>query len=213
MHWVEAVVLRVAHMGPWGVALFMAAYVAAAITLAPAFLLTFAAGAIFGLWRGTIIVYFASLLGSIAVYGLAAPLAQGRIMRRLERDPRVAAVRRAVVGDALWVMFLLRLSPLVPYVLLNYALALSGVRFKDFVLASVGMVPAIVMYAYYGKIVGDVAKLAAGVSPPRGLEYWVLVAIGLVATIWATHMITRAARRAMEQQRIADALRATTLPE
>ena len=80
-------------------------------------------------------------------------------------------------------MFLLRLSPLVPYVLLNYALALSGVRFKDFVLATVGMLPAIVMYAYYGKIVGDVAKLAAGVSPPRGIEYWTLVGVGLVATI------------------------------
>ena len=66
------------------------------------------------------------------------------------------------------------------------------------------MLPAIVMYAYYGKIVGDVAKLAAGVSPPRGIEYWTLVGIGLVATILATHAITRAARRAMEQQRIAE---------
>lgn len=206
MTWLEAIIVRIAHMGSWGVVLFVAAYVAAAVTLAPAFLLTFAAGAIFGLWRGTLIVYFASLLGSIAVYGLAAPLSHGRIMRRLERDARVAAIRRAVVGDALWVMFLLRLSPIVPYVLLNYALALSGVPFKHFVLASVGMVPAIVMYAYYGKIVGDVAKLAAGVSPPRGVEYWALVAIGLFATVWATHVITRAARRSMEQQRIADAL-------
>ena len=209
MNWLETVVLRVAHMGPWGVVLFTAAYVAAAVTLAPAFVLTFAAGAIFGLWRGTLIVFFAALLGAIAVYGLAAPLAHGRLMRRLERDARVAAIRRAVVSDALWVMFLLRLSPLVPYVLLNYALALSGVRFKDFVLASVGMLPAIVMYAYYGKIVGDVAKLAAGVSPPRGIEYWLVVAAGLVATIWATHMITRAARRAMEQQRIAETLDAS----
>jgi len=206
MHWLEAVIVRVAHMGPLGIVLFIAAYVLAAVTLAPAFLLTFAAGAIFGLWRGTVIVYLAALLGAIAVYGLAAPLAHGRIMRRLDRDARVAAIRRAVVGNALWVMFLLRLSPLVPYNLLNYALALSGVRFKDFVLASVGMLPAIVMYAYYGKIVGDVAKLAAGVSPPRGVEYWTLVGVGLVATIWATHMITRAARRAIDQQRIAEAL-------
>src|SRR4051812_19475703 len=200
MHWLEAVVVRVAHMGPWGVVLFVAAYVAAAVTLAPAFVLTVAAGAIFGLWRGTLIVYFGSLLGSVTVYALAAPLAQGRVMRRLERDARVSAVRRAVVGDALWVMFLLRMSPLVPYVLLNYALALSGVTFRDFVLASVGMLPAIVMYAYYGKIVGDVAKLAAGVSPPRGVEYWTFVGIGLVATIVATSMITRSARRAIEQQ-------------
>ena len=208
MHWLEAVIVRVAHMGALGVLLFIAAYVGAAVTLAPAFVLTFAAGAIFGLWRGTLIVYFGALLGSVAVYGLAAPLAHGRIMRRLERDSRVAAIRRAVVGDALHVMLLLRLSPLVPYVLLNYALALSGVRFKDFVLASIGMLPAIVMYAYYGKIVGDVAKLAAGVLPPRGLEYWTLVVVGLVATIWATHMIARATRRAMEQQRLGEALEA-----
>jgi uncharacterized membrane protein YdjX (TVP38/TMEM64 family) len=127
-------------------------------------------------------------------------------MQRLERDARVAAIRRAVVGDALWVMFLLRLSPLVPYVLLNYALALSGVPFKHFVLATVGMLPAIVLYAYYGKIVGDVAKLAAGVSPPRGIEYWVIMAVGLAATVLATSMITRAARKAMEEQRIADTL-------
>ena len=208
MHWLEALIVRIGHMGALGILLFIAAYVMAAITLAPAFLLTFAAGAIFGLWRGTVIVYLAALLGSVAVYGLAAPLAHGRIMRRLDRDARVSAIRRAVVGNALWVMFLLRLSPLVPYNLLNYALALSGVRFKDFVLASVGMLPAIVMYAYYGKIVGDVAKLAAGVSPPHGVEYWTLVGVGLVATIWATHMITTAARRAIDQQRIAEALQA-----
>lgn len=203
MHLFDAIVIRVAHMGPWGVVLFILTYVAAAVTLAPSFILTFAAGAIFGLWRGTLICYVSMLLGSIAVYGLAAPMAEGRIMRRLDRDPRVAAVRRAVVGDALWVMFLLRLSPLVPYNLLNYALALSGVRFKDFVVASIGMLPAIVMYAYYGKIVGDVAKLAAGVSPPRGPEYWTFVGLGLVATIIATTMITRAARRAVEAQRLA----------
>jgi uncharacterized membrane protein YdjX (TVP38/TMEM64 family) len=206
MHWLEAVIVRVAHMGSLGIVLFIATYVVAAVTLVPAFLLTFAAGAIFGLWRGTVIVFLAALLGSMAVYGLAAPLAHGRLMRRLERDARVSAIRRAVVGDALWVMLLLRLAPIVPYNLLNYALALSGVRFKDFVLASVGMLPAIVMYAYYGKIVGDVAKLAAGVSPPRGPGYWTLVAVGLAATIWATHMITKAARRAIEQQRIAESL-------
>ena len=199
MHWFEAVIVRVAHMGTWGIVLFVAAYVGAAVTLAPAFLLTFAAGAIFGLWRGTLIVYFAALLGSVAVYGLAAPLAHGRIMRRLDRDARVAAIRRAVVGDALRVMFLLRLSPLVPYNLLNYALALSGVRFKDFVLASVGMLPAIVMYAYYGKVVGDVAKIAAGIAPPRGPEYYALLIVGLIATFVATMAITRAARRAIEQ--------------
>jgi len=97
-------------------------------------------------------------------------------------------------------MFLLRLSPLVPYNILNYALALSGVRYVDFLIALLGMIPAIIMYTYYGKVVGDVAALAAGVSPPRGPEYYALLAAGLIAIIASTTMITRAARRAMERK-------------
>ena len=75
-------------------------------------------------------------------------------------------------------MFLLRLSPLVPFNILNYALALSGVRYPDFAIALLGMIPAIVMYTYYGKVVGDVAALAAGVAPPRGPEYYALLIVG-----------------------------------
>ncbi len=201
MHWLGDVIARVAHLGPWGAVLFVGAYIAAALTLAPAFLLTFAAGAIYGLWRGTLLVYVAAVLGSCAVFGLASPLTRTRLLQWMDRDTRVAAVRAALVGDAVWVMFLLRLSPLVPYVLLNYALAVSGVRFRDFLIASIGMLPAIVMYVYYGKIVGDVAKISAGLTPPRGVGYWVMVSIGLVATILATTMITRAARRAIDEQR------------
>jgi uncharacterized membrane protein YdjX (TVP38/TMEM64 family) len=85
-------------------------------------------------------------------------------------------------------------------VLVNYAFGLSRVRFRDFLLACPGMIPTIVMYAYYGKVVGDVAKVAAGVVPPRGPEYYILLTLGLVATVVATMAITRAARRAIEEQ-------------
>jgi uncharacterized membrane protein YdjX (TVP38/TMEM64 family) len=93
----------------------------------------------------------------------------------------------------------------VPYNLLNYALGLSQVRFRDFRVASVGMLPAIVMYTYYGKVVGDVAALAAGIAPPRGVEYYTLLAVGLVTTAVASTMIARAARRAIEAQRTVNA--------
>jgi uncharacterized membrane protein YdjX (TVP38/TMEM64 family) len=98
-------------------------------------------------------------------------------------------------------MFLLRLSPLVPFVLLNYALAFGGVRFRDYLIAMFGMLPAIVMYVYYGKVVGDVAVVVSGVQPPRGAEYYMVLIIGLAATVVATMMITKAARRAMDRER------------
>jgi uncharacterized membrane protein YdjX (TVP38/TMEM64 family) len=194
---IDRVVLVLADLGPWAPVLFVVAYILASITLAPAFLLTFAAGAVFGLWRGTILVYIGAVLGSSAVFAIASPLGRSRFLRRLDRDPRVVAVRSAVAGEGAWVMFLLRLSPVIPFVLLNYALALSGVRYRDFLVASVGMLPAIVMYVYYGRVAGDVAKIAAG-APPRGTAYYVLLVVGLIATVVATTAVTRAARRAMK---------------
>ena len=200
MDWLAPVVLRLARLGPWGPAFFILLYVAAAMALAPAFFLTVAAGALFGVWKGSVIVFVGASLGASAVYAIAAPLGRSRWLDRITRDPRVAAVRTAVRGEGVWVMFLLRLSPLVPYNLLNYALALSGVRYRDFVIALVGMIPAILMYAYYGKVVGDVAVLAAGVAPPRDLAYYALMVVGLGATVIATSLIARAARRAIERQ-------------
>jgi uncharacterized membrane protein YdjX (TVP38/TMEM64 family) len=200
MDWLAPVVLKLQDLGPWAPLLFVLLYVGAAVVLAPAFFLTLAAGAMFGVWRGSALVFLAASLGASAVYALAHPLAASGWMARVTRDPRVAAVRNAVVGEGVWVMFLLRLSPLVPYNVLNYALALSGVRYSHFVIALFGMIPAIVMYTYYGKVVGDVAALAAGVSPPRGPEYYILVVVGLVAVIASATMVARAARRAVERQ-------------
>jgi len=201
MDWLAPVVLKLSQLGAWGPVLFILLYVAAAVTLAPAFFLTVAAGAMFGVWRGSLIVFIGASLGASAVYVLGVPMSRSRLMARLTRDRRVAAVRDAVRGEGAWVMFLLRLSPLVPYNILNYALALSGVRYWDFAIALLGMIPAIIMYTYYGKVVGDVAALAAGVAPPRGPEYYALLVVGLIAIIVSTTMITRAARRAVERQR------------
>ena len=201
MDWLAPVVLKLSQLGAWGPVLFILLYVAAAVTLAPAFFLTVAAGAMFGVWRGSVIVFIGASLGASAVYAVGVPMSRSRLMARVTRDRRVAAVRDAVRGEGAWVMFLLRLSPLVPFNILNYALALSGVRYADFAIALIGMIPAIVMYTYYGKVVGDVAALAAGVAPPRGPEYYALLVVGLIAIVVSTTMITRAARRAVERQR------------
>ena len=205
MGWLAPLIVRLHDLGPWAPVVFILLYIAGALIIAPVFLLTVAAGAIFGVWEGSLLVFIAASLGATAVYAVVSPLGHSRLMRRLTRDPRVSAVREAVVGEGLWIMFLLRLSPLVPYSVLNYALALSGVRFADFVIALVGMIPAIIMYTYYGLIVGDVAALVAGVAPPRGAAYYSMLIVGLVAIVVSTTMIAKAARSAVERQQRSDA--------
>jgi uncharacterized membrane protein YdjX (TVP38/TMEM64 family) len=201
MSWLAALLLRVGELGPWGPILFILLYIAAAVTMAPAFVLSVAAGALFGVWRGSLLAFVSATMGAVAAYSVARGLTRTRLVNRIISDRRIDVVRRAVAHKGAWVQFLLRLSPVVPYVLLNYALGLSRVRVRDFLLACFGMIPTIVMYAYYGRVVGDVAKIAAGVAPPRGREYYVLLVVGLIATVIATMAITRTARRAIEQQR------------
>ncbi len=196
----ESIVLRLSDAGPWAPVLFVLAYVIATITLTPAFLLSVIGGAMFGLWRGIGLVFVGATLGAWAVYGLAAPLSRSKVIRWLDPHDRVAATRNAIGQDSVWIMFLLRLSPVVPFVLLNYALALSGVSFRHYTVASAGMIPAIVLYVYYGKVVGDVAAVAVGVSTPKGPGYYALLVLGLLATIAAGMAIARAARRALQKR-------------
>lgn len=200
--WITGIVSQLSTLGPWGPVLFVLLYIVASLTMAPAFILTFAAGAVWGLWWGSLYVYIGAVLGASAVHFLAGRLVRTRVTQWLDREPRVAAVRRAVAGQGVWIMFLLRLSPLIPFVQLNYALVLSGVRYRDYVLATMGMWPTIIMYVYYGKVAGDVAALATGVAPQRGPEYYAMLVVGLVATIVATTMVARAAKRAMVAQAV-----------
>jgi len=202
MKWVGDLLIQVGELGAWGPLLFAVMYIIAAVTMAPAFLLSVAAGALFGVWRGSLLAFVSATLGAMAAYGVARSVTGTRLVKWVMRDRRVEGVRRAVAYKSAWVQFLLRLSPIVPYVLLNYALGFSRVRVRDFLVACFGMIPTIVMYAYYGRVVGDVAKIAAGVAPPRGPEYYVLLVVGLIATVIATMAITRAARRAIELQRL-----------
>ena len=204
MQWLTGLVGELGRMGPLGAVLFVLLYVAASITLAPSFFLTLAAGAMFGAVWGAVLVTIGTCLGATAAYGVAIRLTDTRLLRRLDREPRVIVVRSAVAHDSAWMQFLLRLSPLIPFVLLNYALGLARVRFKDFVVALVGMLPAIVVYTYYGKVIGDVAKVAAGVAPPRGPSYYVLLGAGLIATVAVSTLIARKARETFERQQRLD---------
>ena len=186
-------------LGAWGPIVFIAGYAVSVVLLVPAVLLTLAGGAVFGLVRGTLYVFVAAVMGSIAAFLIARYVARDMVEKRLGANLRVAAIDRAVAAQGLRIVFLLRLSPVFPFVLLNYALGLTRVRLVDYALASFGMIPGTILYVYYGKLAGDVAALGSGQAPPRGTAYHVLTVVGLVATVGVTTLVTRIARRAVRE--------------
>ncbi len=178
---------------------FMAAYAAAVVAFVPGSLLTLAAGAIFGLGWGVAYVFVAATVGAALAFIIARYLARASIEARLSGNEKFAAVDRAIADDGRKIVFLLRLSPVFPFSLLNYALGLSKVSFTDYIIASIGMLPGTFLYVYYGKLAGDVAAIATGNTVEKGPEYYALLALGLAATIAVTALVTRSARRALNQ--------------
>ena len=72
-------------------------------------------------------------------------------------------------------------------------------RFADYLVASIGMLPGTLLYVYYGKVAGDVARLAGGGAVQRGPAYYGVVALGLVATVVVTTLVARTARCALQE--------------
>jgi uncharacterized membrane protein YdjX (TVP38/TMEM64 family) len=190
--WVEG-------LGIWGPIVYIAAYVLATVAFVPGSLLTLAAGAIFGVVKGAATVFTGATLGACAAFLVSRYLARQAIERRLEGNEKFAKIDSAVGDEGRKIVFLLRLSPVFPFNLLNYGLGLTRVRFADYAIASVGMLPGTFLYVYYGKVAGDVAALAGGAGLEKGWESWALLIVGLVATLIVTTVVTRIARKSLAE--------------
>lgn len=190
--WVEG-------LGWWGPAVFALAYAAATIAFVPGAILTLAAGAIFGVVEGTLIVFVAATLGATGAFVVARYFARAAIERRIEGNVKFAAIDRAVAQRGRRIVLLLRLSPMFPFNLLNYALGLTQVRLWDYVVASIGMLPGTLLYVYAGAVAGEVAALAGGVAPAKGAGYYAFWVVGLTATVAVTAVVTRIARQALQE--------------
>lgn len=198
---VEALVQEAGALGPL---VFVCAYVLASVLLVPASLLTLAAGFLFGPVLGTAVVSVASTAGASAAFLVGRYLARPAVEKRIQANARFAAVDAAIGAQGPKIVFLLRLSPLFPFGLLNYALSLTRVEFGPYVLASwAGMIPGTIAYVALGGAGKAAAETAAGGG--AGPLQLALYAVGAIATLWATSLISKAASKALEEASVQSA--------
>ncbi len=155
---------RAAH--PLAAALaFFAAYVAVtALSLPGATVMTLAAGAIFGLAWGMLIVSFASSLGALAAFLLARFLLRDWVQARF--GERLKAVNAGVERDGAFYLFTLRLVPVFPFFLINLAMALTPIRAWTFYWVSqLGMLAGTLVYVNAGTQLAKIDSLAGILSP------------------------------------------------
>ncbi len=184
--------------GATGALAFAAVYVLATVLLLPGWMLALVAGLVWGPLAGTLLVSPVSVVAASAAFVLGRTLARELVRRRVARDARFAAIDAAVARSGFRIVLLLRLSPVFPFNLLNYALGLTGVRLRDYVLASwIGMLPGTCLYVWLGSLAGSAAEVAGGAPPDGGVAGQLLLAGGVLATLAVTWVVTRIARDAL----------------
>lgn len=154
--------------GGWtGAALFIVAFVAGTMLFFPASLLTALAGGLFGVTGGTLIALLGGVISSHLAYGVGKssifPLASRVAIRNRHLKKGLSVTQQ----NSFMLVLLLRLSSVVPFAPLNYALGASGMTFRKYLAATVtGLLPGTFVYAGAGSAASDVKTLLQGGFSP-----------------------------------------------
>jgi len=148
-------------MGTWGPACVVLFYIIACVLFLPGSVLTLGAGFIFKVIVGTITVSIGSTLGACAAFLIGRTFARKWISKKIAQNKKFDAIDNAVGAQGFKIVFLLRLSPVFPFNLLNYAFGLTKISFSKYALASwIGMLPGTIMYVYLGAGVRSLTDVA-----------------------------------------------------
>lgn len=197
-------------LGPVSLVYLAVLYILATVFMVPGSILTLAAGFLAALlWRDALYIAIAAGYASVAVgsvvgatlaFLLGRGLARPWVEQRIADNARFQSMDEAVARQGFRMVCLLRLSPLFPFNLLNYALGLTRVKLLDYVLASaIGMLPGTVLYVYIGATAQSLAGAAASGAEANWARNTLLVA-GVIATVLVVALVSRAAKKALDSQ-------------
>lgn len=157
-------------------AAFFLAYVAVtAASLPGAAIMTLAAGALFGLVAGTVLVSFASTLGATLAFLSSRYVLRDSIEARL--GERIKAINGGLERDGAFYLFSLRMIPVVPFFVVNLVMGLTRIRLVTFIWVSqIGMLLGTIVYVNAGTQLARIESLS-GVASPALLGSFVLLGI------------------------------------
>src|SRR5437868_12952800 len=200
--WIREFISWVQQLGGVGVVVFIIAYAIATVLFLPGWIFTVSAGLIYGVFGGTLIALTGAVIGASLAFLVARYLLRRSIEELTAKNPRFRAVDQAIGKNGWKIVGLLRLSPLIPFNLSNYFYGITAIPFWQYVLVSaVGMLPGTLLYAYLGAI--GRAGVSGSAASHNKWQY-VLLAIGLIATVAVTILVSRIAKNALKKSGAVD---------
>lgn len=160
---------------------FLAIYIGmAALSLPGATIMTLAAGAVFGLPVGLVLVSFASTIGATLACMLARYLFRDAVQARFGKY--LGRINEGVEKDGAFYLFALRLVPAFPFFVVNLVMALTPIRLWTFYWVSqVGMLAGTAVYVNAGKEIGQLESLQGILSPTLLISFALLGVFPIIA--------------------------------
>jgi len=191
-------VLRLAEwiraQGAWGWGVLVALQMMVCLVgVLPASVLVMVAGRLYGLWYGFVLASVATVLGAVSAF-LAGRFLLGPVLTRwIGRHFPLRHLDRAIARGRWRFVLLVRMSPVFPFALVSYGLGVSSIRLRDYVLGTVGALPALFALSYSGAAASDLAALVAGGRAGRSPAELGVFGLGLVATLVVVGLLGRGA--------------------
>ena len=159
--------------------IYVAFYIVGTVLLLPGTVLSFAGAVLFGAYEGTLYTWVGATIGATLAYGMARLLGRG-FVERLFGD-RFAAFDQRIRAHGFTGLLLIRLLPLFPFNAVNFGCGLTGIRLRDYVLATaIGIVPGTFVYQFLFAKFGQ-RILTQGLRPEYLADPELWLAIGLFA--------------------------------
>ncbi len=195
--WIHSFINWVQHLGPIGVVVFIAVYAVATVLFLPGWIFTVGAGLVYGIVGGTLVALTGAVIGATLAFIVARYFVRKNIEDYTKKNARFRAIDEAIGKNGWKIVGLLRLSPLIPFNLSNYFYGITSISLKAYVAVSaIGMIPGTLLYAYLGAI--GKAGISGGKTQHSVAQY-VLLGVGLLATIAVTILVSRIAKNALKK--------------
>ena len=155
-------------MGIWAPVLYILIYSIATICILPSTPLNLTGGAIFGAVWGTVWTSIAAILAAVLAFGFSRTIGRSFVAQKIAG--KWESIDREMQQGGFFYMFAIRLLPLIPYGIVNFAAGLTSIKFRDYFLGTlIGTVPGILPFVMMGAGLtalkqGDVLPLLVGLA-------------------------------------------------
>jgi pyruvate/2-oxoglutarate dehydrogenase complex dihydrolipoamide dehydrogenase (E3) component/uncharacterized membrane protein YdjX (TVP38/TMEM64 family) len=185
-------------LGTVGPVVVILVYVLCTVLFIPGSAITVGAGTLFGLKTGFAVVVLGANLGALCSFLLARTFLREKVATWAAANPKFRSLDQAIGKRGFKMVLLTRLSPVFPFVLLNYLLGLTAVRTRAYVLANLlGMLPATFLFVYIGAAARD--AITGQMDATANFYQQILKYVGLLATVAVVVIVTRIARKALRE--------------